>query len=477
MGLLDRVRTEVAGRTLARAAVREARGQVEQRYAADLLIDMWAQAGAYGYGGQVYGTVPGLNQTMPGARVQPVPHNLFGYMAALRGCPPAFAAQLVRAQVLSQMQFQFRSARAAGPNRSVFGSPSLSLLETPWPNGTTGELIAQMEWHAGVAGNAFVARRPDRLRVLLPDWVGVLYGSQMEPDYPEHALDGELLGYVYMNQGWAAGDVRNVHTLLPNEVAHWSPLPDPINPGLGMSWLTPAVRDIQLDSAASDHKIQYFRNGATPNLVVKGIPAIDPDQFQAIVDKMEATHAGVANAYRTLYLTAGADATVVGSNLAETDLKALQGFTETRISFLSRVPAPLLGITEGLAGSSLNAGNYAQAKRTFADLWVHPQMQDLCGALGTIVDPPVKGPPADLWYDAVDVPLLREDAKDAAEITQIQASTVGQLVKDGFTRDSAVAAVTSQNMNLLKPDPNWVSVQLQAGTGQAAAGNGTGGGG
>lgn len=455
MGLLDRVSAEVAVRSAPRAR------EVEQRYAADVLIDMWAQAGAYGYGGQTYyGTVPGLNQTMPGARVQPVPHNLFGYMSALRHCPPAFAAQMVRAQVLSQMQFQFRSARSAGPNRSVFGSPSLSLLEAPWPNGTTGELIAQMEWHAGVAGNAFVARRPKRLRILIPDWVGLLYGSQMEPDYPEHALDGELLGYVYMNQGWAAGDIRNVHTLLPSEVAHWSPTPDPINPGLGMSWLTPAIRDMQLDSAASDHKIQYFRQGATPNLVVKGIPAIDPDQFKAIVDKMEATHAGVANAYRTLYLTAGADATVVGSNLAETDLKTLQGFTETRISFLSRVPAPLLGISEGLAGSSLNAGNYGMARRTFADLWVYPQMQDLCGALGTIVDPPNKGPAADLWFDATDVPLLREDASDAAAIAQTQANTIAGLVKEGFTWKSAVAAVTGQNMALLE-HTGLVSVQLQ----------------
>jgi hypothetical protein len=67
---------------------------------------------------------------------------------------------------------------------------------------------------------------------------------------------------------------------------------------------------------ASQHKITYYSNGATPNLVIKGIPAVTKDQFDDIVNMLEGDHAGVANAYRTLYLTAGADATVVGSNMS-----------------------------------------------------------------------------------------------------------------------------------------------------------------
>lgn len=452
MGLLDRVQAALPAGVVAS----------EARFSIDTWITDYLQSGLFGYGGTQYGYGPayGLRQTMPGAKVQQVANTLTGYMMALRRCPPAFAAQIVRAQVLSQMRFTFRSARAGGPNRNLFGSPALGVLEHPWPNGTTGELVGQMEWHAGVAGNAYVARRPDRLRVLRPDWVGVLYGSQMEPEYPAHALDGKLLGYVYANGGFAAVDGQTLRTLLPSEVAHWSPLPDPESPGIGMSWLTPAIRDMQLDSVASDHKIQYFRNGATPNLVVKGIPAVDRKQFLETVDMMEATHGGVANAYKTLYLTAGADATVVGSNLAELDLKSLQAFSETRISFLSRVPAPLLGISEGLSGSSLNAGNYGMARRTFADLWVYPQMQDLCGALSTIVDVPQDKGPAELWFDGSDIPLLREDAKDAASIAQTQGNSIVALVNGGFDPLSAVAAIATGNMSLLK-HTGLVSVQLQ----------------
>ena len=63
-------------------------------------------------------------------------------------------------------------------------------------------------------------------------------------------------------------------------------------------------------------------------------------------------------------------------------------------------------------------------------------------------------------FDTADMPLLREDAKDAAEITQTQATTIGQLVREGFTSDSAKAAVVGNDMTLLV-HTGLVSVQLQ----------------
>ena len=389
---------------------------------------------------------------------------------------------MVRALVLCQARFTFRNPpwHRATPRRT-FGNPDLGLLERPWPNGTTGELVSRMEWHAGLAGNAFVYRQPDRLRVLRPDWTAILYGSQMEPDWPSGALDADLIGYVYANRGIGQGEP---HLLLPEDVAHWAPLPDPEMTGLGMSWLTPAIRDMQGDRLATEHKIRYFEQGATPNLVVKGIPAVDREAFLQLVDDMEDRHAGVSNAYRTLYLTAGADATVIGSNLAELDLGAVQGRNETRLSVLSRVPAALLGISEGLAGSSLNAGNFSAARRNFADTWVYPSLQDLAGSLAPIVKVPAD---AELWFDTADMPILREDAKDAADIEAVKAMTITMYVKEGFTAESAVAAVRGQDVSLLKHG-GMLSVQLQKpGSGEppapppqpvpsvASGANGTGG--
>lgn len=456
MGILERIQARTVDRP------------TEQRFNIDPWISDYLAPTTFGFNGVQYGAGFGLTQTLAGNRATEIVQTLPGYMAALRSCPPAFAAQLVRALVLSQARFVFRNPpwHSQTP-RKTFGTRDLGILERPWPNATTGELIARMEWHAGLAGNAYVTRRPDRLRVLRPDWTAILYGSHLEPDDPGHALDGELIGYIYQNQGLFNSQYKP-RTILPQDMAHWSPIPDPENAGVGMSWITPAIREIQKDRLATTHTIRYFENGATPNLVVKGIAAATREQFEEIVSMMEANHAGVANAYRTLYLAAGADATPVGANLRDIDMKSINGASETRIAALSRVHPVILGIAEGLAGSSLNAGNFGMARRIWADSWIYPTLQDLAASLAPIVNVPAD---AELWTDVGDMPILREDAKDAAEIEQVKAATISSYRSAGFTLKSAIAATDGQNVNLLQEDPDWASVQLQAAGGNAAQPN------
>ena len=440
--------------------IADAQGRGEKRFSIDTwLSDFLLPANEFMFNGQAYPF--GLNTTYTADRAKEISHTLPGYLAALRMCPPAFGAVLIRATVLSQARFTFRNAAWSPRAGRMFTTSALAPLQRPWTNATTGQMVNLMEWHAGLAGNAYVTNRtPGRLRVLRPDWVVIIYGSQQQPEDAAHALDGELIGYGYCNGGLAAGRYP-VEILLPDEVAHWSPQPDPECAGLGMSWITPAIREIQGDTAATTHKLRFFENGATPNMVVKGLAATSKEQFDEFVDMMEARHAGVRNAYRTLYLTAGADATVVGADLRQIDFKATQGAGETRISILSRVHPVILGASEGLAGSSLNAGNFGAARRLWADTWIYPTLADLAACLSPMVRVP---PDAELWTTTADMPILREDAKDAAEIESTKASTIVALAMGGFTRESAIAAVMAQDMTLLQEDPNWVSVQLQPGS-------------
>lgn len=432
-------------------------------------IDWWLQnylmpaSTQFGFDGHTY--IVGTQQTSQGTTLtREVATTLPGYLGALRTSPPAFAAEMVRAAILSQARFTFRNVQSSPTPRRTFGTGALALLEKPWPNGTTGELLSRMEWHAGLAGNAYVVRQAGkdrgdlgRLRVLRPDWVGILYGSQLDADDPLGQIDAEVLGYVYQPGGFM--DKRGEPTtLLPGEVAHWSPLPDPMSPGIGMSWITPGLRDIQGDRAFTEHKLAFLSNGATPNLVIKNLGAQTKEQFDEIIDKLEERHVGVRNAYRTLYLNGAADVEVVGKDLEQLDFKAVQGAGETRIAMLSRVPAALLQISEGLSGSSLNAGNFGMARRIFADSWVFPILQDVCRALAPLISVPLD---AELWFDTSDIPLLREDEKDAAEIVSSQATTIGNLVKEGFDAKSAINAVMARDMTLLK-HTGMVSVQLQS---------------
>lgn len=447
MGLLDRI-----------SAARMA----EKRFS----IDDWiGDLASFSYNGQQY--MAGLNTTYSGQRLQTIQHTLPGYMSQLQQAPPAFAAQMVRGFVLSQARFVFRNRRVSTNPRKVFGTTALGVLEQPWQNATTGELLSRMEWNAGLAGNAYVYRKKVRtglqLKLPRPDWVGIVYGSESEPDDPEWALDAEVLGYVYRSGGLVMGSGK-LQTLDVQDVAHWSPIPDPLNPGLGMSWMTPTIRDLQADRAATEHKLKYFTNAATPNLVIKGIPAQTKAQFDELVEAIESKHAGSANAFKTLYLTAGADATPVGANLKDIDFRAVQGSGETRISVLSRVPASLLGISEGLQGSALNAGNFGAARRTFADTWVYPMLQDLSASLASIVNVPSD---SELWFDTSDIPLLREDGKDAADIASTEAQTIRNLIDAGYEPGSIANAMRAHDWSLLV-HTGLFSVQLQPAGSQPA---------
>lgn len=461
MELLDRVRADVA------KSMRQGSGRhrKEMRYGLDDYLNI-LQANQFVYNGANYAF--GLNQSWTTQKIQEISNTLPGYRTAIMSCPPAFAAQLARAVTLSQARFAFRNKPYASANpRNIFGTSALQLLETPWVNGNTSDLLSRMEWHAGLAGNAYVTYQmgrggQERLRVLRPDWVAIVYGSDLEPEDPMHALDGEVVGYLYCNGGFNSGSRNKITTILPENMAHWAPIPDPTGAGIGMSWITPAVRDIQADGMMTQHKLMFFGNAATPNLVVKGIPAVTKDQFTDIVDTLESQHSGLDNAYKTLYLTAGADVTVIGANLSEMAFDDVQGKGETRISSLSRVPAQIVGLSEGLKGSSLNAATFGQARRSFADMWVFPTLQDLCNSLSVLVKVP---PQAELWFDTTDVPVLREDLTDQAAVTDKQASTVGQLCRDGFTAESAIKAVVNNDMTLLKQIPGWISVQLRPQTG------------
>jgi hypothetical protein len=218
---------------------------------------------------------------------------------------------------------------------------------------------------------------------------------------------------------------------------------------------------IRLDS--DDHLYitdDYIVTHNTPNMVVKLDANMTKDVFERWVDLFEAKHAGVANAYKTLYLAGGADTTVVGANLQQMDFKVTQGAGETRIAAASGIHPVIVGLSEGLQGSSLNAGNFAAARRSTADITLRPLWQNAAGSLARITNVP---PGSELWYDEAGIAFLQEDAKDAVDIEQVQAATIRQLLEAGFVADAVIDAVMAQDMSRLRGKHSGLfSIQLQA---------------
>lgn len=413
-------------------------------------IDDWAKFFQFG-GLSSALTMP--TQTL-GSKQEEIPGSFEGYVqSAYKANGVVFAVMLARMLLFSEARFQFRR-RVLGRPGELFGTKALKPLEEPYPGGTTGKLLTRMIQDADLAGNWFGALRSGgRIMRLRPDWTTIILGSHSDPEAGMGDVDAEILGFSYQPGGRGSG--KESIPFLRNQVAHFGPVPDPLASFRGMSWLTPVIREIMGDAAATTHKLKYFENGATPNLVVTLDANIQREAFEKWIVLFEEEHGGAANAYKTLYLGAGANAEVIGSDLRKVDFKAVQGAGETRIAAAGGTPPIIVGLSEGLESATYS--NYGQARRRFADGTMRPYWREAAGALSTLIRVPGA---SELWYDDRDISFLQEDRKDEAEIQSKEATTTKTLIEAGFEPKSVVEAVNANDMTRLK-HTGLVSVQLQ----------------
>lgn len=396
----------------------------------------------------------GLPFTQRGVPRQEIENNFEAYVAAIHSREGVVAAAVAaRALLLSSLVFKYRNL-IDGPQAQLFGNRSLSPLEQFSRPLTRERVLMRAETHVSYAGNAYFYLPPGKpMRLLNPDRVSLIVASDMDADTPADQLDGELIAYVY-----TPDKSKQKGTIIPaDEVAQWAPEPHPQNPWIGQSWVTSVMGEITGDRQISEHSNRFYSNAATPNLIFRFGTEVADETVEAYAEGVNAGHAGSANAGKNLFIGHGADVTVVGSKLSELNLRDTQGGYETRIASRARVPATVLGIREGMQGSSLNAGNYNSARRMWADGWFTPTAQGLCSAVSHLVQVPND---AELTFDPARVMFLQEDRKDEAEVQEKQAQAIRTLVDGGWKPDSVVEAVNKGNWSLLEHSGN-LSVQLQ----------------
>lgn len=367
---------------------------------------------------------------------------------------PLAAVMDVRVKVFSEAVFKFQGYTNGRPGE-LYGTAALRPLEQPWPGAGTSHLLAAMEVDHSIFGNSYwigegsdlVRLDPTKVTILTTD---VVYGSEV--------VAQRLVGYSYQ-----ANPQDEAVLFKPDEVAHYRTTNDPLNPFRGTSWMRAVSTDADSDAKITGYKSSLLKNSAVPPFVLKAEPGVSLEQFKSTKDVLDKNYTGWHNAGKPMTIGAGWDVQVVGANPQQLDLKALQGAGETRIAAAGGVPVPIVGFSEGLAGSSLNSGNYGAARRRFADATARPMWRAACHALATITAVPSG---SRLWYDAGDVSFLQEDEQDAATIRETNARTIRQLVDAGYDPDAATTyAQTGDASVLVGKHSGMYSVQLQpAGT-------------
>lgn len=445
---------------MGRFSLRRRKRQSAERGIATV-TDYALASGQFGYAGNTYAYhsgYPAVTTTQEPIKVaMPVP-DLTGNAAVLRANSVVASCVDIRLNIFSATRFQWQTLRGGRPSK-LYGDPALSILERPWAGGTTQDLLRLMLLDADLAGNSYWAVESGELVRLRPDWVEVVLSPILSenPDDTIAVVGYRPLAYVYTEGGGQSGMESKVY--LREEVAHFMPRVDPLAPWRGMSWLTPLVRaEIESDMLMTEHKKRFMENAATPNLAVKFPKELDPVKAKQFAAMFHAEHGGVENTGKSVVIGGGADLTVIGKDFKEISFAAVQGAGETRIAAAAGVPPVIVGLSEGLQAATYS--NYAQARRRFADGTIHPLWQLAAGTLEGLVRRTGIPGSIRLWYDARDVPFLREDNKDSAEIQFRESQTIRSLIDSGHTPESVHAAVQANDWSLLE-HTGLYSVQLQ----------------
>src|ERR1700740_1949079 len=327
-----------------------------------------------------------------------------------------FGAMLARLMLFSEARFAFQDLtdrRLTGANgRDGRGNTSLSRWKHPWPNGTTGELLARMIQYVDLTGNAYVWDAGDQLVRLRPDWITIV--SELVPDSLGRPYRRGVA--PYSGPPLSVLDAGPPQMFLVDEVAHWSPIPDPWANFRGMSWLTPVLREIEADNAMTSYKIRYLENAASPNLLIKYAQKLGPTTVEQIRNRVTARHGGVDNAFRTLVLDEGAEVQVIGNTFEQMNFSTVQAAGENRIIIASRLPGIVIGSKEGLMAATYS--NYEQAMRRFADITMRPLWRSVCACLEQVVAVPAG---SRLWFDTADIAALRQGEKERADTMLVRA--------------------------------------------------------
>ena len=356
-----------------------------------------------------------------------------------------FAVVRARASLLAQASLRWR--RIDGSYRAteadMFTTPALNVFDD------LVDILTRIEYDWAQTGNSFWVMTNDRLTRLRPDWVTIVTGSSLEVNTPEQAPDAYQAGIIYQPP-----DATPI-AYLPGEYVHLAPYPDPDSRWRGMSYLRPVLVDIDADQSSRIYTRSFFENSATPNMVVKFPPEVQKATVEAFKDLFLDRHQGSGQAFKTAFLGGGADPVVLGSSLKDLDQIATSQVVQSNICAAAGVPPVVINSIAGI--EQMTYANYSLAMRAFADLTVRPLWQLIATKFRPMVTPKPRN--AELWYDVSGVSALQQDARDDAQIVQMQASTIRNLTDGGFDPASAVSAVVSGNLGSVV-HTGLLSVQL-----------------
>ena len=250
--------------------------------------------------------------------------------------------------------------------------PILDLIKSPNLAQGQADLLEALFAQLLLTGNVYVeAVAPDdgiplELHVLRSDRMRVVPGSNGWPVAFEYSV--------------GAKTHRFDATGIPGPICHIKSF-HPQDDHYGLSPLQAAAMAIDVHNSASRWSKALLDNAARPSgaIVYKGADGqgtLTSDQYDRVVNEMEANYSGARNAGRPMLLEGGLDWKPMGFSPSDMEFQQTKDSAAREIALALGVPPILLGI----AGDATYS-NYQEANRAFYRLTVLPLVSRVAAAL------------------------------------------------------------------------------------------------
>ena len=250
--------------------------------------------------------------------------------------------------------------------------PVLSLMRRPNAGQGKAEFLEAVYAQLLLSGNAYVeavpgvAGWPAELHVLRSDRVSVVPGPDGWPVAWDYAVGARKHRFAV---GAGPAPVCHIKAFHPGD-DHY-----------GFSPLQAAATALDVHNSASRWSKALLDNAARPSGAIvyrgtDGAGSLAPDQYERLVEELEANHQGARNAGRPMLLEGGLDWKPMGFSPSDMEFHQTKEAAAREIAVAFGVPPMLVGIP----GDATYA-NYQEANRAFFRLTVLPLAAKVTAAL------------------------------------------------------------------------------------------------
>ncbi len=255
--------------------------------------------------------------------------------------------------------------------------PLLDLIRRPNAAQGKAELFEALYGQLLLSGNGYLeavggllddgsAVLPLELHVLRSDRISLVPGADGWPVAYDYTVGNRRHRFDLMA---AAAPICHVKTFHPQD-DHY-----------GLSPMQAAATAVDVHNSASRWSKALLDNAARPSgaIIYKGVDgqgAMSADQYERLVNEMEAHHQGARNAGRPMLLEGGLDWKPMGFSPSDMEFQKTKEAAAREIAVAFGVPPMLIGLT----GDATYA-NYQEANRAFYRLTVVPLVTRVAAAV------------------------------------------------------------------------------------------------